>query len=76
MYVKGEPVEGELVVITCGQAEAADFNLSPSRWVGGGNDADREELGVLLDRYESIAKSERALDQGLALTLQKLRSLA
>ena len=33
-YLKGEPVEGEIAVITRQQAEEADYNLSPSRWVG------------------------------------------
>ena len=33
-FFKGEPVEGEVAVITREQAEEADYNLSPSRWVG------------------------------------------
>ena len=33
-FLKGEPVEGEVAVITREQAEKADYNLSPSRWVG------------------------------------------
>ena len=33
-FLKGEPVEGEVAVITREQAEQADYNLSPSRWVG------------------------------------------
>ena len=33
-YLKGEPVDGEIAVITGKQAEEADYNLSPSRWVG------------------------------------------
>jgi len=37
-YLKGEPVEGEIAVITRQQAEEADYNLSPSRWVGKAND--------------------------------------
>ena len=32
-FLKGEPVEGEVAVITREQAEEADYNLSPSRWV-------------------------------------------
>ena len=32
MFLKGEPVEGEGVVITREQAVKADYNLSPSRW--------------------------------------------
>ena len=33
-FLKGEPVDGEIAVITKAQAEEADYNLSPSRWVG------------------------------------------
>lgn len=76
MYLEGQPVEGEVVIITAEQTREADYSLSPSRWVGGGNDAEREELGALLDRYESIVTSERSLEQALAQALQKLRSLA
>jgi type I restriction enzyme M protein len=32
-YLKGDPVAGEIAVITQEQAEEADYNLSPSRWV-------------------------------------------
>ena len=34
MFVKAESVEGEVAVITREQAQEADYNLSPSRWVG------------------------------------------
>ena len=34
MLIKGEPVEGEVAVITREQVADADYNLSPSRWVG------------------------------------------
>ena len=33
-FLKSGPVEGEVAVITREQAEQADYNLSPSRWVG------------------------------------------
>ena len=33
-FLKGEPVDGEVAVITREQAAEADYNLSPSRWVG------------------------------------------
>lgn len=38
-YVTGEPVEGEIAVITRRQAEESDYNLSPNRWVGQSNSA-------------------------------------
>lgn len=33
-FLKGEPVDGEAAIITRPQAEEADYNLGPSRWVG------------------------------------------
>ena len=42
--LKGEPVPGEIAVITRKQAEEADYNLSPSRWVGA---AEAAEIGTI-----------------------------
>jgi type I restriction enzyme M protein len=53
MYLKGEPVEGELAVITTEQAREADYNLSPSRWVGQNGDTE----------YRSVADLVRAADE-------------
>ncbi len=39
-FSKGEPIEGEIAVITREQVEEADYNLSPSRWVGQANTAE------------------------------------
>ena len=53
IYLKGEPVEGEVAVITLEQAREADYNLSPSRWVGQNGDTE----------YRSIAHLVRAADE-------------
>jgi type I restriction enzyme M protein len=55
-YVKGEPVDGELTVITTTQAEETDYNLSPSRWVG---KASSKEFGSV----SALVKKLTALDQ-------------
>jgi len=39
-YLKGEPVEGEIAIITRKQTVEADYNLSPSRWVVRANAAE------------------------------------
>jgi type I restriction enzyme M protein len=68
MYVKGEPVEGELAVITRQQAEEADYNLSPSRWVG---QTSSTEFGSV----RALVKKLAALDQEahrLSSTISKL----
>ncbi|GHU09072.1 DNA methyltransferase [Betaproteobacteria bacterium] len=48
MYLKGEAVAGEVAVITTQQAEEADYNLSPSRWVGQVDDAEHRTLPELI----------------------------
>ena len=37
-FLKGEPVEGGVAVITREQAGEADYNFIPSRWVGQADD--------------------------------------
>lgn len=67
-YVKGEPVDGELAVVTRTQAEEADYNLSPSRWVG---QASSTEFGSV----SALVKKLTALDQEahrLSATISKL----
>ncbi len=75
-FLKAEPVEGELNVITLEQAAEADYNLSPSRWVGqaaGGAEAD---LSDVIKRLESVIAEEAAVSAGLQTALGRLRSLA
>jgi type I restriction enzyme M protein len=47
-YLKGEPVDGEIAVITRQQAEEADYNLSPSRWVGQSSSAEVGSITALV----------------------------
>ncbi len=47
-YLTGEPVEGELAIITTQQAEGADYNLAPSRWVGQNGDAKHRSIEDLV----------------------------
>jgi type I restriction enzyme M protein len=76
LFNRGEPVDGEVAVITQAQAAEADFNLSPSRWVNGSSVDNSADLGVLLDRYHTIREEESALDAALADALGKLRRIA
>lgn len=48
MYLKCEPVEGEVAVITKQQAQEADYNLSPSRWAGQSDDASHRDMSHLI----------------------------
>lgn len=74
MYLKGEAVEGEVAVITTQQAEEADYNLSPSRWVGQNGDAEHRDMPQLIAELEAIKSKETALDAELAPVFARLKS--
>lgn len=76
LFSKGEPVDGEVAIITLEQAAEADFSLSPSRWVSDNGAADGAGLAALLDQYRDLRNSEREIESGLQIALEKLRRLA
>jgi type I restriction enzyme M protein len=67
-YLKGEPVDGEIAVITRQQAEEADYNLSPSRWVGQSGSAEFGSVSALLKQLIILDSESSAL----SLSLTKL----
>ena len=75
-FLKGEPVEGEVAVITLEQAEQADYNLSPSRWVGQTTNNGEADIGEIIMRFESITAEEVAVSADLNTVLERLRELA
>lgn len=70
MYQKGESVEGELAVITTDQAQEADYNLSPSRWVGQNGKAEVGSVVALLRKLVELDTQAHSV----TATLQKLLS--
>lgn len=68
MYLKGEPVEGELAVITRQQAEDADYNLSPSRWASQSSSADVGSVRSLVKNLVDLDNEAHRL----ATTISKL----
>jgi N-6 DNA Methylase len=72
-YLKGEPVESEIAVITRQQAEEADYNLSPSRWVGTSGTTDAAPITSLIEELEGLNERDIALT---ASVLSMLRPLA
>lgn len=47
-YLKGEPVDGELIVVDRAKIAEADYNLSPSRWVGQSSSAEVGSVSALV----------------------------
>lgn len=61
LWHKGEPVEGELAVLTTEEVAAADYNLSPSRWVGQASEqTDREVPDILAELITLDQRSTEA----------------
>jgi type I restriction enzyme M protein len=75
-FLKGEPVDGEVAIITRRQTEDADYNLSPSRWVGPAANGDQADLKAILDRFDEIIAAEAKVSRDLSIALGKLRALA
>jgi type I restriction enzyme M protein len=74
-YLKGEPIEGEIAVITRQQAEEADYNLGPSRWVGQATEESGDSLSGLIDRFNDVLAEETRLTADLRSAFFKLRAL-
>ena len=53
-FSNGQPVDGEVAVITREQAEEADYNLSPSRWIAGTTEANHRDLASLIEEVERL----------------------
>ncbi len=70
--VRGEPVEGEVAVIT---REQADYKLSPSRWVGTTGANDEESLNNLVDALGSISVTESSLDNQITSTFNTVERM-
>lgn len=71
-YVKGEPAEGEVVVITREEVEKADYNLSPSRWVGQENVATYRPIKEIISEMQRLDNEGREIDALLAKVLVQL----
>ena len=64
-FLKGEPVEREVAVITQAEAAEADYNLSPSRWVGSSEDAGLKSISSLLTELCSLTKQDAKVTNDL-----------
>ena len=72
-FAAGEPVEGEVAVITREQAAGADYNLSPSRWVGQATDEESASVFDLIDELRRLSAEIQKSDRQLFSTLERLR---
>ena len=73
MFLKGEPIEGEVSVITTEQAKEADYNLSPSRWVGQADDVAQRPISEIIADMKRLDEEARGVDASLAKMLAALQ---
>jgi type I restriction enzyme M protein len=71
-YLKGEPVDGEVAVITRAQAAEADYNLSPGRWVGQNDAAEQRAIKDIVADLLNLDDETRRIDESLAKMLVRL----
>jgi type I restriction enzyme M protein len=69
-FLKGDPVEGEIAVITRQQAEDADYNIGPSKWVGAVLNSEQASIGHLARRLELLSMEQADLDAKLVALLR------
>lgn len=71
-FLRGEPVEGEVAVITREQAKEADYNLSPSRWVGQADTVTQRPIKEIVAELLALDEQAREIDSSLARMLVRL----
>ena len=71
-FLKGEPVEGEVAVITREQAEEVDYNLSPSRWVGQTDASEHRPIKDIVAELLRLDDEAKDIDASLATMLVRL----
>ena len=75
LYQKGDGVEGELAIITIDEAEKADYNLSPSRWVGQSDSAEVGSVPNLIHALERLNKQDIQLTSDLLRLMRPLSDM-
>ncbi len=72
-FGKGEPVEGEVAVITLEEAEQADYNLSPSRWVGQTDAVSQRPIKEIIAEMQRLDEEAREIEASMAQMLARLQ---
>ena len=72
-FAAGEPVEGEVAVITREEAEKADYNLSPSRWVGQTDAVSQRPIKEIIAEMQRLDEEAREIEASMAQMLARLQ---
>jgi type I restriction enzyme M protein len=65
LFIEGEPVEGEVAVVEKEKIAEADYNLSPSRWVGQNDTYETANLCELLSTLGDLSAEQTKLETRL-----------
>lgn len=68
-YLKGEPVDGELIVVDRSKIAEADYNLSPSRWVGQSSSAEVGSVSALVRELGALDNEAHQLSATISKML-------
>ncbi len=71
-YFEGAPIDGDVAVITRQQAEAEDYNLSPSRWVPQGDSQVHRPIKDIVTDLLKLDEQAIEIDASLAKMLVRL----
>jgi type I restriction enzyme M protein len=72
-FLRTEPIDGQVAVIEKSQAEEADYNLSPSRWVSGGGGVAQRPIADILRELTDLEAASRSQLAAIAELLEPLR---
>lgn len=76
LFVIGVNVEGEVAIISREQAQEADYNLSPSRWVGKAQSDEVGSVSGLMNELATLENEAAALTRKLATLLNGVSDAA
>lgn len=65
LYQAAEPVDGELAIVDAADIAAADYTLSPARWVASANPAEHRTIGEIANELVALDQRSSELDRVL-----------
>ena len=71
-YLEGTPIKGEIAIITKEQAQEADYNLSPSRWVDNATIQEQRPIAEIVSDLRKLDEEAHEMETRLAAMLAPL----
>ena len=71
-FLSGDPVDGEVAVVSTEQVVAADYNLSPARWVKNNSTAASHSIARIAAQLEGSQEIEVKANEAMLVALRSL----